>query len=160
MRSALASCRSPRRLSPLPRFAFGLSLTGSLAAGCGGATPPPDDAPSTPPAPPAAVEVGPVATTPPAAPTSGPGDQLPEPTAPDQECVWRPHVRCLRASSSPPPAAAPPPYDGCATEVPALPENSSREVRVARLSPRSTRAARKADPQACCYVEFVLQSCR
>jgi hypothetical protein len=69
-------------------------------------------------------------------------------------------VRCLRASSSPPPAAAPPPYDGCATEVPALPENASREVRLARLSPRSTRAARKADPQACCYIEFVLQSCR
>lgn len=145
---------------PLPSFArlaFALSFVGAITSGCGSAAPPPDETPPAPP--PATVEAGPVAAPPPA-PTSGPGDQLPEPTPPDQECVWRPHVRCLRASSSPPPAAAPPPYDGCPTEVPALPENSSREVRVARLSPKSTRAARKADPQACCFIEFALQSCR
>jgi hypothetical protein len=151
----LSALRRPTLLSNLTFL-----LLSSLALGCAGSSPPADPAaPNSDPAPFLAPTAS-AAASPPPAPTSGPGDQLPEPSAPDQECTWRPHVRCQKGPSSPPPAAAPPPYDRCATEIPALPENSSREVRVARLSPNSTRAARKADPQACCYIEFILQSCR
>jgi hypothetical protein len=148
-----SNASAPRR--PTPLFYLALSLAGPLAAACARSTAE-EAAPPPPSAPPEAAP----AAGPPAAPAPGPGDSLPEPKPPEQECVWRPHVRCQQASSTPPPAAAPPPYDGCATEIPALPENSSREVRVARLSPNSSRAARKADPRACCYIEFVLQSCR
>ncbi|HEU4404302.1 MAG TPA: hypothetical protein VFS43_03285 [Polyangiaceae bacterium] len=135
-------------------------LVCSLASACASSSPPPEANAPAPGPDPAPATTAPAAPAPPPAPTTGPGDQMPEPAPPDQECVWRPHVRCQKASGSPPPAAAPPPYGGCATEIPALPENASREVRVARLSPNSTRAARKADPQACCYIEFILQSCR
>lgn len=155
MNASLSALRRPTLPSGLT-FLF----LGSLVLGCASSNPPADPAtPAPDPAP--VVAATPAAPGPPPAPTAGPGDQMPEPTPPaDQECIWRPHVRCQKASSTPPPAAAAPPYDGCATEIPALPEHASREVRVARLSANSTRAARKADPQTCCYIEFILQSCR
>lgn len=152
MNASLLALRRPT-LPPSLTFLF----LGSLASGCASSSPP---AESAAPAPDPAPVVASATPGPPPAPTTGPGDQMPEPAPPDQECVWRPHVRCQKATSTPPPAAAPPPFDGCATEVPALPEHASREVRVARLSANSTRAARKADPQSCCYIEFILQSCR
>lgn len=92
-------------------------------------------------------------------PPRGPGDELPEPTAPEIECRFDRVVLC-RGPSPNRRSWQPAPFYMCPPEAPAPPSEINRTPHPARFSPRETRAAWRAGRQDCCYVAFVATMCR
>jgi hypothetical protein len=120
-----------------------MRLVGLLLVACSGS---PKLAPPPPPPPIDAAAIVPM-------PPPGPSDP-PEPLAPMIECNFDRSVTCH--DEVPKQAVLQPaPFEWCARVL--APASLKTEV---RFSAAETRKARKADPDACCYIEFIPRECR
>jgi hypothetical protein len=89
-------------------------------------------------------------------PTAVAGDP-PEPVAPQIECDIRREVHC-HAVAGVLTAMQPSPFELCAKTAPAMSSSLVPDM-TAHFSAAETRAARKREPSACCYVEFTTMAC-